>query len=145
MPYTYQYPRPALTTDAVILTRPQQELKVLLIQRNNPPFQGYWAFPGGFVEMDETLEESAARELKEETGLNSVELEQFRAFGAVNRDPRGRTISVVYYGFANPKKENVNAADDAQAVQWFPIDYLPKLAFDHKEILDQLLDYLKKK
>lgn len=145
MAFTYTHPRPALTTDAVIFSENTNELKILLIQRNNPPFQGYWAFPGGFVEMGETLGHCAVRELKEETGLENIELNQFRAYGAVNRDPRGRTVSVVYYGFANPAKVNINADDDAAAAQWFPINYLPKLAFDHKEILDDLLTNLKLK
>ena len=143
MAFTYRHPRPALTTDAVIFSENTSELRILLIQRNNPPFQGYWAFPGGFVEMDETLEYCANRELKEEAGLQNIKLNQFRTYGAVNRDPRGRTVSVVYYGFANPAKVKIYADDDAAAAQWFPINYLPMLAFDHKEILDDLLSYLK--
>ncbi len=142
MGYTYKYPRPALTTDAVIFSKSADELKILLIQRKNPPFLGYWAFPGGFVEMDETLKASAARELKEETGLDNVELEQFRAYGAIQRDPRGRTVSVVYHGFVDEKKVRIKARDDANEAQWFPISFLPKLAFDHQDILNDLLEEL---
>lgn len=143
MAYTYQYPRPALTTDAVVFSKEEQELKVLLIQRKKPPFQGYWAFPGGFVEMEEPLETSAARELKEETGLGNVKLTQFYTYGDVDRDPRGRTVSVVYYGYADAVKDTIKADDDAQAAQWFPISYLPKLAFDHHKILSELLAFLR--
>jgi 8-oxo-dGTP diphosphatase len=142
MAYNYKYPRPALTTDAVIFSRETDELKILFIQRNNPPFQGYWAFPGGFVNIEETLEHCASRELKEETGLGNIELTQFKTYGAIGRDPRGRTVSVVYYGFANPSEVKIKADDDAGAAQWFPINYLPMLAFDHKEILDDLLSHL---
>lgn len=143
MGYTYRFPRPALTTDAVVFSKSEGELKMLLIQRKNPPFLGYWAFPGGFVNIDETLEYSAARELEEETGLKNVELHQFRTYGALNRDPRGRMVSVVYYGFVNEKKVAVRAHDDASEAQWFPISFLPKLAFDHQDILDDLLNELK--
>ena len=142
MGYTYKYPRPALTTDAVVFSKSGDELKILLIQRKNPPFLGYWAFPGGFVNMNETLEESAARELREETGLDNVELKQFKTYGAINRDPRGRTVSVVYYGFVDEKDVHVHAEDDANEVQWFPVSYLPKLAFDHQNILHDLFNEL---
>lgn len=142
MGYTYKYPRPALTTDAVVFIKSGDELKILLIQRKNPPFLGYWAFPGGFVEMNETLEESAARELREETGLDNVELKQFKTYGTINRDPRGRTVSVVYYGFVDKAESHVHAEDDANEAQWFPISYLPKLAFDHQDILNDLLEEL---
>ena len=143
MAYTYEYPRPALTTDAAVFTRTKNnELKVLLIQRKTPPFLGFWAFPGGFVEMNETLEASANRELEEETGLKNVRLKQFKTYGAINRDPRGRTVSVVYYGFVDEKNTKVRAKDDANEAQWFPISYLPKLAFDHQQILNDLLGEL---
>lgn len=145
MAYTYKYPRPALTTDAVVFSNTNSELKVLLIKRNNSPFQGYWAFPGGFIEMDETLQECAARELQEETGLKGVELTQFFTFDDVERDPRGRTISVVFFGFADPSKVSIHANDDANEAQWFPISYLPQLAFDHQQILNKLIRELKLK
>ncbi|MDZ7776558.1 MAG: NUDIX hydrolase [Bacteroidales bacterium] len=144
MAYTYRYLRPAITTDAVVLSKNSSETEVLLIQRKKPPFRGYWAFPGGFVEMDETLETCAARELKEETGLDNVALYQFRAYSEVDRDPRGRTISVVFYGFADPEEKKVVADDDASEAQWFPISYLPKLAFDHHKILTGILTFLNK-
>ncbi|MCF8231755.1 MAG: NUDIX hydrolase [Bacteroidales bacterium] len=143
MTYTYEYPRPALTTDAAVFTRSSDyELKVLLIQRKNPPFLGFWAFPGGFVEINEPLKDSAIRELEEETGLKNVPLQQFRTYGTLNRDPRGRTVSVVYYGFVEEKNARVRASDDANEAQWFPISYLPKLAFDHQQILNDLLKEL---
>lgn len=145
MRYTYEYPRPALTTDAVVFDNSGKELKVLLIQRKKSPFQGYWAFPGGFVEMNETLETCAARELKEETGLKDIQLHQFHTFGEVDRDPRGRTVSVVYYGFTKTGQQSIEADDDAMAAQWFPISYLPKLAFDHHKILNKLLDHIDNK
>ena len=145
MSYTYEYPRPALTTDTVVFDNSEKEMKVLLIQRKKSPFQGYWAFPGGFLEMDETLEKCAARELREETGLKDIQLQQFHTFGEVDRDPRGRTVSVVYYGFTQKTQHNIVADDDAMEAQWFPISYLPKLAFDHHKILKKLLQNLDKK
>src|SRR5690349_11201706 len=101
MAHTYEYPRPALTVDCVVFGLDEGELKVLLIQRELPPFQGDWALPGGFVRMDESLEEAARRELREETGLSDVYLEQLYTFGDINRDPRGRVVSVAYYALVN--------------------------------------------
>jgi len=133
MPYTYDYPRPAVTTDCIIF-RHKDPLEILLIARKHEPFLGMWALPGGFVEIDEDLEEGAIRELREETNLIDVKLEQFRTYGKPGRDPRGRTISVVYYGFIR-NDEKATAGDDAAKVQWFGINNLPPLAFDHAEIL----------
>jgi len=135
MSYTYDYPRPALTVDAVIFKREGQDLKVLLIQRKYPPFEGQWALPGGFVNMDETLEQAVHRELLEETGLRCIHLEQLHAFGAIGRDPRGRTVSVVYWGFTD-HDQKPKAGDDAISAAWFSINKLPPLAFDHNEILN---------
>lgn len=131
MPYTYDYPRPAITVDAVIFSKNKQ---VLLIQRNNPPFKGFWAFPGGFVDMNETLEEAVARELYEETGIKNITLNQFQAFSGINRDPRHRTISIVFTGIIE-KIIETKAGDDAGNAEWFDIINIPDLAFDHNEIL----------
>ena len=134
MPYTYEYPRPAVTTDSIILTNKENKLHLLLIQRGIDPFKGMWGFPGGFVNMDEPLEVACARELEEETGLTNIELEQFITAGDIGRDPRHRTISVVYWGIALPGTK-VKAGDDAANAQWFPLDDLPPLAFDHEKII----------
>jgi 8-oxo-dGTP diphosphatase len=131
--YTYQYPRPAVTVDAILISKKNT---VLLIERGREPYKGCWALPGGFIEMDESLETACHRELEEETGLKVGLLTQFKAFGGVNRDPRHRTISVVFYSFqddeAIPK-----AGDDAAKAQWFPLSQLPELAFDHQLVLEE--------
>jgi 8-oxo-dGTP diphosphatase len=141
MSFTYAYPRPALTVDALIFSKGKS--KVLLIQRRNPPFKDQWALPGGFVGMKETLEEAVERELFEETGLNDLRLEQFHAFSAPDRDPRHRTISVVFAGYANPEVSRPRAGDDAGDVQWFDVDKLPQLAFDHGKIIKMAINALK--
>lgn len=143
MPYTYDYPRPACSVDAVIFKKETGRLWILLIQRDRYPFEGMWALPGGFVEMEETLLESALRELKEETGLSDVALEQLHTFGNPGRDPRGRVISVVYWGFAESGME-IKAGDDARQARWFDADTLPLLAFDHDEIVNKALSLLRK-
>ena len=136
MPYTYDYPRPALTVDCVVFGLDEsQQLKVLLIQRSNEPFAGYWALPGGFVDMDEGLETAALRELEEETGVRDLFIEQLYTFGAPGRDPRGRVVSVAYYALVNLSEHPVQAASDARAAKWFVLGQLPKLAFDHQDIL----------
>ena len=134
MPYTYQYPRPSLTTDAVVFRVKDASKQLLLIQRKFPPFKGKWALPGGFMDMDETLEQSAARELEEETGLKGINLQQLKAFSSLERDPRGRTVSVIFWGVADASLKIV-AGDDAAKAQWFDLNNLPELAFDHKEIV----------
>jgi 8-oxo-dGTP diphosphatase len=136
MPFTYKYPRPALTVDAVVFRTANNKTELLLIQRKFPPYQNKWALPGGFVDMDETLEEAVARELKEETGLTGIKLKQLKAFSTVNRDPRGRTISVVFWGI-NKTGLTANAGDDAAKTRWFDINNLPPLAFDHKEVVQE--------
>ena len=135
MPYTYEYPRPALTVDCVVFGVDEQDLKVLLIQRDLEPFAGCWALPGGFVKLDEALEEAARRELKEEAGLEGVFLEQLFTFGGVDRDPRGRVVAVAYYALVNIRDYQVRAATDARNAAWFPAGEVPALAFDHGEIL----------
>ena len=133
MSYTYEYPRPAVTADCVVIAK-ENEPKVLLIQRGNEPFKGQWAFPGGFMNMDETTEQCAVRELEEETGLKVNEIKQIGAYSKVDRDPRGRTVTVAYLAIID-KHEAVKGLDDAAKAQWFPLSGLPKLAFDHEEIL----------
>ena len=133
MSYTYKYPRPAVTADVVAITK-EPEPKVLLIQRGGEPFKGCWAFPGGFMEMDETTEQCARRELEEETRLVINDLCQIGAYSKVDRDPRGRTITVAYLAIVDEPK-TVTGQDDAAKAEWFPINALPSLAFDHDEIM----------
>src|SRR5262249_43736104 len=125
--FVYDYPRPAVTVDAVIVTR-EAKARVLLIRRKHAPFAGAWALPGGFVDMDEPLEVAARRELFEETGLRVQRLEQLYTFGAPDRDPRGRTISVVYLGRVGAAAQRSRAADDAAEVGWHNILRPPPLA-----------------
>ena len=131
--YVYDWPRPMLTVDAVVFDTSGNIPKVLLIKRGNEPFKGKWAFPGGFVDMDEELEDAAARELAEETGLTGVKLQQLRAFGKCGRDPRGRNISVVFIGIT--KNTRVKGGDDAAEAKWFDIDKLPSMGFDHNDVV----------
>ena len=146
MPYTYDYPRPAVTVDCVIFGLEEgNQLRVLLIQRANPPFQNYWALPGGFVDMGEDLETAALRELQEETGVKDVFIEQLYTFGKPGRDPRGSTISIAYYALVNLKKHPVQAASDAKKVAWFEVNELPELAFDHYEIIQKAIERLRAK
>jgi len=135
MPHTYEYPRPALTVDAVVFAFDDQDLKVLLIQRGLPPFAGKWALPGGFVHMDESLEAAVRRELREEAALANIFLEQLYTFGDPHRDPRGRTVSVAYYGLVKLIDHAPVAATDAKDAAWFPVADLPPLAFDHEKIV----------
>src|SRR6185436_12768655 len=136
MPYTYEHPRPAVTVDLVIFTIAEHDLKVLLIRRAQEPFKNKWALPGGFVEMDESLEKAAARELKEEASVSNVYLEQLYTFGEPKRYPRGRVISVAYFALVDASQQNIRAADDAAEAQWHSVFKPPKLAFDHRKILD---------
>ena len=146
MAYTYEYPRPALTVDCVIFGLDEShQLKVLLIRRKNDPFAGRWALPGGFVDMDESLEAAALRELEEETGVKNVFIEQLFTFGAPERDPRGRVVSVAYFALVNLSEHPVEAASDARCVQWFAVDELPPLAFDHAKILQTAIARLRAK
>ena len=142
MLYSYKYPRPALTVDCIVFLKiPDNKYRILLIQRNQAPFEGEWAFPGGFVDINETLETAAKRELKEETGIKNIKLKQLYTFDAINRDPRHRTISVIYWGISN-HKEKIFSGSDARKVKWFLINEIPELAFDHNYILDYTLKVL---
>ncbi|MBQ7156338.1 MAG: NUDIX domain-containing protein [Bacteroidaceae bacterium] len=133
MSYTYKYPRPALTADCVEITREKQP-SILLKQRGNEPFKGSWALPGGFMEMDETVEQCAMRELEEETGLKVTEVHQVKTYSGVNRDPRGRIVTVASLAIID-KPQEVAGQDDAAGAKWFPLDALPPLAADHADII----------
>lgn len=142
--FTYQYPHPAVTTDCVIFGYDSKEgLSVLLIKRGIEPYKDHWAFPGGFIRMDEDAETGARRELKEETGFDTSYVEQFGCFSEVNRDPRERVITIAFYALVN--KSEVRGGDDAADAHWFPIDNIPPLAFDHDRILRVALQTLKEK
>lgn len=132
--YTYKYPRAALTVDAIVFVKSTEQTSVLLIERGREPFKNKWALPGGFVDIDETLEKACIRELEEETGLQVEKMQQFRTYDAIDRDPRHRTISVVYSVEVEEQKP-VKGSDDAAQAKWFSTDDLPELAFDHTEIL----------
>ena len=140
MAYTYKYPRPAVTADCVVMTK-EAVPQVLLIERGADPYKGCWAFPGGFMNMDETTEQCAIRELEEETSMKVSELYQIGSYSKVDRDPRGRTITVAYLAIVDAPIA-VTGQDDAAKAEWFPIDALPPLAFDHEDIMqDALNDY----
>lgn len=139
--FAYEYPRPAVTADIVVVTR-EARPHVLLIRRGREPYAGCWALPGGFIDMDETLEQTARRELREETGLHDVELVQLHAFGDPQRDPRGRTISVAYLARVERDRVQPCAADDAAEAGWHPLDAPPELAFDHARVLEYARAYL---
>ncbi len=146
MAYTYEYPRPSLTVDCIIFGLDESSrLKVLLIQRANEPFKDAWALPGGFVDENETLEYAALRELREETGISDVFIEQLFTFGTPGRDPRGRVVTVAYYSLINLAEHKIGADTDALDVKWFPINSLPPLAFDHAEILETAINRLRGK
>ena len=142
MRFTYDYARPAVTVDITIFTVRNDELNILLIKRAEPPFQGEWALPGGFVKEDEDLDAAAARELVEETGVTGVYLEQLFTFGAPGRDPRGHTVTVAYSALIPSDNLELTASTDAEGVAWFAIDKLPDLAFDHDDILEVAHDRL---
>jgi 8-oxo-dGTP diphosphatase len=146
MPYSYEYPRPAITVDCIIFgLDASQQLKVLLIQRAREPYQNFWAFPGGFVDTEETLEAAALRELEEETGMRDVFIEQLFTFGDPGRDPRGRVISVAYFALVNLTAHQIQASSDASKAGWFEVNNLPELAFDHQKIFTTALDRLRAK
>jgi len=140
--YSYKYPRAALTVDAIVYVKERDEIFLLLIQRGNEPFLKKWALPGGFVNIDELLETAGKRELEEETGLKVEKMTQFKTYDALHRDPRHRTISVIYYTELDEKRQ-VKGGDDAAYAGWFPVSDLPDLAFDHKQILIEFFNYLK--
>ena len=142
MEYTYKYPRPAVTADCIVITR-ESEPKVLLIQRGNPPFKGAWAFPGGFLNMDETTEQCAIRELEEETRLRVSDVHQIGAYSKVDRGPRGRTITVAYLAIID-EPIAVTGQDDAAKAEWWSLSSLPELAFDHADIMTDAAKYYKR-
>ncbi|MBR4365640.1 MAG: NUDIX hydrolase [Bacteroidaceae bacterium] len=141
MEYTYKYPRPSVTADCVVITK-EEDAKVLLIQRRDNPYKGCWAFPGGFMEIDETTEQCAIRELEEETGLKLNKLHQIGAYSKVDRDPRGRTITVAYLIIIDEPLP-VTGLDDAANAKWWSLASLPQLAFDHDEILSDAISIYK--
>lgn len=143
--HCYEYPRPALTVDCVVFGYDADALKLLLIERKTSPFQHTWALPGGFVGMEETIDDAARRELVEETGMASVFLEQLYTFGDVHRDPRGRVVSVAYYALVALAGHSLRAATDARDAQWFPVRDIPSLAFDHAHILGVAIERLQAK
>lgn len=135
--YCYRYPHPAVTADCVIFGYDDNNIKVLLVQRGKEPFIGKWAFPGGFMNIDETAEQCALRELEEETGLKDIKIEQFYTFTDVNRDPRERVITIAFYGIV--KLSEVKGNDDADDAQWFLLNNIPSLAFDHNIMLEKAI------
>lgn len=146
--YTYDYPRPAVTVDIVLFAIHQGALQVLLVQRKHAPFAGAWALPGGFVEMDEDLETAALRELREETSVRDVYVEQLHTFGAPDRDPRGRVITVAYFALLSEDERarvRLRSASDASEAAWWSVRELPELAFDHDRILEHALRRLRSK
>jgi 8-oxo-dGTP diphosphatase len=145
MSFSYEYARPALAVDCVVFGLDENDLKVVLIQRKLQPFQHTWALPGGFVRIGETLDEAARRELEEEAGVTDVFLEQLYTFGALDRDPRERVVSVAYYALAKLSDHRIRAATDAVGVGWFSLDDLPKLAFDHADVVARAHERLRGK
>ncbi len=137
--YVYEWPRPMVTVDAVVFAELDGRVQVLLIKRRQDPFAGKWAFPGGFVEMDEELADAVVRELEEETGLTGVALQQMHAFGKIGRDPRGRMITVAFIGIVGPDNMEVEPGDDAAEAEWFDIDNLPETAFDHADVAEMAI------
>ena len=145
MTSNYEFPRPALTVDCVVFGLDEPDLKVLLIRRDLEPFRGKWALPGGFVHVDESLEDAAKRELREETGLEKVFLEQLYTYGDLNRDPRERVVTVAYYALVRLSNHRVVAATDARDAAWFGVHDAPRLAFDHDRILNAAYQRLQNK
>ncbi len=145
MSFSYEFERPSLTVDCVVFGVDRSMLKILLIERDVEPFAGQWALPGGFVRMNEDLESAALRELSEETGVTKLYLEQLYTFGAVDRDPRGRVVTVAYYALVRLADHRVRAATDARDAAWYAIDDLPPLAFDHQRIVEVARERLRGK
>lgn len=141
--YCYKYPHPAVTADCVVFSRDDKNTFVLLIKRKNEPFKDCWAFPGGFINMDESAEDAVIRELKEETGLVISKVEQLKAYSKPDRDPRERIITIAF--IAESEYKDVKGSDDAKEARWFDISNLPSLAFDHEIILKDALDRMNKR
>jgi len=135
MTYTYKYPRPAVTVDAVVLSRGLADWQVLLIKRKHEPYKNMWALPGGFVDQNEDPDQAVHRELEEETSLTNVHLQQLGFWGRPGRDPRGHTVSLVYWGTVDENSVTPVAADDAADIGWHPVNQLPPLAFDHTTVI----------
>lgn len=143
MKYCYEYPRPAVTVDTVVFKYQNDTLSVLFVKRGSPPFKGFWALPGGFVEMDESLENAAKRELCEETGVKVTYLDQLYAFGDVGRDTRQRVISITYFALVRSNSCPIQAGSDAADAAWFPIHHMPPLAFDHAQMVQMAIKRLR--
>jgi len=144
--YIYDWPRPMVTVDALVFAFSKGKAEVLLINRGNEPFKGKWALPGGFIEIDEELEDAVVRELAEETGLTGIKLELMHTFGKCGRDPRGRQITIVFMGIVAKGQNKIKAGDDAAKARWFDIKKLPKdMAFDHDEVIAFGIRKLKRK
>lgn len=141
--YSYKYPHPAVTTDCVVFGFNGSGLSVLLIKRGIEPYKDSWAFPGGFLNMDETAEQGALRELQEETGVHDIYIEQLQAFTGVDRDPRERVLTIAFLAFVRQVDYEVIGGDDAAEARWFPVEELPALAFDHADIMRVALDRLR--
>ncbi|MBU8893482.1 MAG: NUDIX hydrolase [Bacteroidales bacterium] len=135
MLFTYAYPRPAVTVDIIVTKIIENSEYILLIERKNEPFKNQWALPGGFIDINEEIDDAAYRELQEETAISEINLNQFRTFGTPGRDPRGRTISIIYTGELTNLNQRIEAGDDAKNLNWFHLNKLPEMAFDHKEIV----------
>jgi len=144
--YIYEWPRPMVTADAIIFAVTPGSIKLLLIKRGNEPYKGKWAIPGGFINIDEELEDAVSRELHEETGLSGIKLNQMHTFGKCGRDPRGRQITVAYMGIMKDGFDRIKGGDDAAEAKWFDINNLPKdLAFDHNDVARFAIEKLKSK
>ncbi len=141
--YVYEYPRPAVTADNVIFGFDGERLRILLVERGLEPYKGCWALPGGFMRINETIDQCARRELREETNISDVYLEQFHVFSDPGRDPRGRVMTVAYIALVRPSDHAVIGGDDASNAMWFDADMLPPLAFDHLQIVDMARQRLK--
>lgn len=140
--YCYKYPHPAVTSDCIVFNFEGDVISVLLIKRKNEPYKDCWAFPGGFINIDESAENAAVRELKEETGLDVAKIEQLKAYSNPERDPRERVITIAF--IAESKIKEVKGSDDAKEAKWFDISNLPPLAFDHEQILKDAIDRIKR-
>jgi 8-oxo-dGTP diphosphatase len=140
MLYTYAYPRPSVTVDIIVTKKENNSEYILLIERKNEPYKNQWALPGGFIDINEEIKTAAYRELKEETSINDIKLQQLHTFGKPGRDPRGRTISVIYTGELINLNQKVEAGDDAKDLYWFNIKDVPDMAFDHKDIIQYYLN-----